>query len=252
MPFSIPYYGFQIILNIKKTVIFTDSLNSLFLIRGSLKNTYFSLVSQIQKLLFKIVTSSQQVVIQWIPSHNIPQNDLVDKIAKEACFYSFITPLNLEFEEYICLLKSKLYSYKNQLWTEHKASLAISSVIENIWEWKWISSGSKHCDTLLARFRNGHVGLRKYLYKVKVVDSPFCLFCPGNIEENIFHFLFDCPKYINSRNNLKASLNKLNVLTNPISLSVLLDGAGFSPQKRLKIMWIFYNFLKSTDKFQIL
>ena len=56
------------------------------------------------------------------------------------------------------------------------------------------------------------------MYKIKVVDSPFCLFCPGNIEETIYHFLFDCQKYINSRNELKTSLNKLNVLTNPISL----------------------------------
>ena len=112
-----------------------------------------------------------------------------------------------------------------------------------------MSSGSNHCDTLLARFRNGHVGLRNYLYKIKLVDSPFCLFCPGNIEETISHFLFDCPKYIDSRNVLKTALNNLNIHSSSISLSVLLDGAGFSPQKRLKLMWIFYTFLKSTDKF---
>ena len=86
-----------------------------------------------------------------------------------------------------------------------------------------MSLGFKHCDTLLARFRNGHVGLRKYLCKIKVIDSPFWLFCPGNIEETIFHFLFECQKYINLRNKLK---------TNPISLSVLLDGAGFSKNKK--------------------
>ena len=136
----------------------------------------FYLVCKIQKLLCKNIYNFQQIIIQWIPSHNIPQNDLVDQIAKNSCFHSISTSLSLEFEEYIFLLKKKLFEYKNQLWAQEKVSLAISTVIENIWEWKWMSSGSKHCNTLLARFRNGHVGLRNYLYKIELVDSIHFLF----------------------------------------------------------------------------
>ena len=94
-----------------------------------------------------------------------------------------------------------------------------------------MSLGSKHCNTLLARFKNGHVGLRNYSYKIKLVDSRFCLFFPGNIEETISHFLFNCPKNINSRNILKTALNNLNVQSNPISPSTLLDGDVFFPRK---------------------
>ena len=95
-----------------------------------------------------------------------------------------------------------------------------------------MSSGSKHCGILLARFRNCHVSLRNYLFKIKLVDSSLFLFCPGNIEETIPYFLLDCPKYIDLRNVLKTALNNLNVQSNPISLSILLDGTVFfSPEK---------------------
>ena len=69
------------------------------MIRGSYKNSYFPLVFQIQKFLYKIISNLKQIIIQWIPSHNIHQNDLVDQIVKNACFYLTSTSLSLEFEE---------------------------------------------------------------------------------------------------------------------------------------------------------
>ena len=54
------------------------------MIRGSYKNSYFPLVFQIQKFLYKIISNLKQIIIQWIPSHNIHQNDLVDQIVKNA------------------------------------------------------------------------------------------------------------------------------------------------------------------------
>ena len=62
----------------------------------------------------------------------------------------------------------------------------------------------------------------------------------------------ECPKYADSRAKLVLALQKLDISTNPISLSDLFDGAGFTPEKRLRVMWIFYNFVKSTDSFSLL
>ena len=236
----------------KKSVIFTDSLSSLKMIQGCLKFSYFMLISKIQKQLYKLASSSREIVLQWIPSHTIPQNDIADTIAKQACWYEEPTFLPLELEESISLLKTKFFTYKRQLWERDKLTLHLFKILDDIYKWKWISSGSKHCDALLARFRSGSVGLRKYLFKMKLVDSPYCLHCSNNIEESIIHFLLECPRYTDSRAKLVLALKKLNICTSPVSLSILLDGAGFSPQKRVKIMWIFYNFLKSTGKLSLL
>ena len=62
-----------------------------------------------------------------------------------------------------------------------------------------------------------------------------------------------CLKYADSRAKLVLAIQKLDISTNPISLSDLLDGAGFSPHKSLRVMWIFLNnFVKSTDSFPLL
>ena len=162
------------------------------------------------------------------------------------------TYLSLEFEKCISLLKRKCFTYKRQFLEKDKLTLILSKVVDNIFNWKWISSGWKHCDALLARFRSGHFGLRKYLFKMQLVNCPYCLYCSNNIEESIFHYLMECSKYADSTAKLVLALQKLNIFTNPISLSDLLDGAGFSPQKRLRVIWIFYNFVKSTDSFSLL
>ena len=51
------------------------------------------IVSKIQQF-FKLASSFQEIILQWIPSHTIPQNN----IAEQACWYT---------ETYTCLWSLK-------------------------------------------------------------------------------------------------------------------------------------------------
>ena len=85
------------------------------MIQGCLKFSYFMILSKIQQQLFKLVSSFQDIILQWIPSHTIPKNDIADTIAKQACWYMKTTYLPLEFEECISLLKRNFLPIKTVL-----------------------------------------------------------------------------------------------------------------------------------------
>ena len=144
-------------------VVFTDSLASCTMIEDDLSKTYFYLISSIQRLLQNLKNNLKNVIIQWIPSHCIPQNDLVDSIAKQASVYNNITELRLDSGEYKALIKHKMKNYQFNEWEINKNTLKFAEVVPNIKAWKWISSGSKHCDAVLARLRSGYAGVR-YFY----------------------------------------------------------------------------------------
>ena len=115
------------------------------------------------------------VKIQWITSHIIPVNDAADLLEKLACSSSSITDLNLELEEYCSVLKSSLNQLKFNLWNYNKNDLSFGKIlqVDNVWNWKWISTGVKKIDIVLVRFRSGCVGVRKYLFKIGCADSPY-------------------------------------------------------------------------------
>jgi len=64
----------------------------------------------------------------------------------------------------------------------------------------------RHKDVQIARLRLGHVQLKKYLHKIGQVESPNCPLC--NIEEDIHHFILQCPRQNSLQNLLKQACER--------------------------------------------
>ena len=97
---------------------------------------------------------------------------------------------------------------------------------------------------MLARFRSGCVGVREYLFKTGCADSTYCVYCLNYQLGSKEHYIIHRPIYDNAEDDLK----KLIVKIDPIYVSDLLGGAGFSPHKRRSVMKAFCKFLISTGR----
>ena len=192
-----------------------------------------------------------EIVLQWIPSHRgIVGNNIADLVAKEACSYSNTTFLPLIFKDNLNLLNSKIFNNKIVHWQNVKAKLKFYKSVPDIKSWEWVTHNKRSYDVLLARFRSGCTDLNEHLYKIKLETSPFCKFCT-NETETMEHYIFNCTKYDNHRTKLVEELAKLNIDQNRINLHLLLTGGEGSRKDRLKILRIFINFVKLTERFDI-
>ena len=70
----------NILQNLKKNCIFSDSINAITEIQN-LRSHIFA--RQIRKLAKRLFERNYQVILQWVPSHSkITENEIVDKTAK--------------------------------------------------------------------------------------------------------------------------------------------------------------------------
>ena len=68
-----------------------------------------------------------------------------------------------------------------------------------------ISKPPKRHASLLFQLRSGHAPLNAHLYKIGVVDTPFCPACHQG-HETVFHFIRMCPTCRVRRERLQARL----------------------------------------------
>ena len=229
-------------------VIFSDSLSALNLVGSAVVKTHWIIVSKIQKLLLHFSQTGTKIVLQWIPSHaGLPGNELADLMAKNACEYEEITYLPLEIDELIPLARTHIYnSFTTQLNTTKNLTY-FGKMLANVKDWCWTSSGNRHCDVILAKLRYGVAGLNSFLFKINVVNSPHCLFCLNTIETPN-HYLLVCPRYVLHRNKLFSRLTELGLNQNSTTISILLSGSDFSPNKRRRIMSALYTYFVDTGR----
>ena len=191
------------------------------------------------------------LVLQWIPSHcGIVGNDVVDLAAKNACSYNEITILPLMFRDSMNLFNKKISNKKIERWQTIKDTLKFSKSVPDINSWEWLSLNKRSYDVLLARLRSGSTDLNDHLYKIKLETSPFWKFCT-NKNETVEHYVFDCTKYKDYRKLLFDELNKLKISQNRINLHLLLTGGEGKSKDKLKILRLFINYVKSTERFNI-
>ena len=165
-------------------------------------------------------------------------------MTKMACNWQIISEFLPEYEERVL--------YRLDIWEQAKGSLKIGDYIDNTYDWKWITSGSRRCVVIMARFKRGCVGFNEYLSKLGFVEIPYSKYCPCYQIEDANHFILLCPKYEEYRDDLKETLKKLGVGVNTLLLADLLGGPGFIPHKRRKIVLSFYKFIFSSVKFTTL
>ena len=193
--------------------------------------------------------SGSGVFFQWVPSHrNIAGNEHADTLARNTCFGSIIENVDLEFEDNLRRLNGKLKLDRWSKWNLMRdRNNFMCNVVTDFKMYKWISLNDRMNDVILARFRTGCVGLQKYLYVTRLIDSPLCLYCQQK-SESIYHFIFECPSHHTQRRNMIRCLEELTIRPNLINYSLLFTGGGYQDKKRRKIMQIFCKYIKETGR----
>ena len=232
----------------KSIVIFSDSLTALNMIGCAVIKTHWYIISKIKKLLLQFNQLGNVIVLQWIPSHSgLAGNDFADQMAKNACEYEVITNLPLEYEELLNLSRTVVYNSNKMQLNSIRNQTYFGKMIESVNDWTWISSGNRHCDVILAKLRYGVAGLNLFLNRINLSNSPNCYFCQNTIETP-HHYILVCPRYILHRNKLFSRLNELGLNQHSTTLSILLSGSDFSPNKRRRIMSALYTYFIDTGR----
>ncbi|XP_069167966.1 gastrula zinc finger protein XlCGF8.2DB-like [Procambarus clarkii] len=77
----------------------------------------------------------------------------------------------------------------------------------------WTRHHSRLLDTAITRLRIGHNFLAAHLHRLRLVDSPYCQWCPTQ-EDTVEHLLLHCPRFHSARVRLQSSqirqIRKLN------------------------------------------
>ncbi|KAJ6630129.1 hypothetical protein B0H10DRAFT_1638349, partial [Mycena sp. CBHHK59/15] len=85
----------------------------------------------------------------------------------------------------------------------------------------------------ITQLRTAHIGLNKYLHRVRAVDSALCPRC--HVPETVDHYLLTCKRYLGPRHSLRLTLKR------PLSLRALLG----NPENTTHLM----NYVTATGRF---
>ena len=116
---------------------------------------------------------------------------------------------------------------------------------------KFYAVGTKKGNILHARLRMDMTELNSHLFTIQKTSSPVCR-C-GHHLENIYHFVFSCPNYVQQRTLLYSKVSSIitNFTSKPAAakLQILLHGAGLSGDDGRAVAFHFQNFLLNSGRF---
>jgi ribonuclease HI len=201
--------------------IFTDSRATVM----SLERWDRIVEEEMQELREIIESSRNLITIQWIPGHcNIPGNETVDTIAKEACE---LDQLPVSLSPTRRMVSSNLLEQCRTLWSHRwmtckshnyfvshlPSTTHVSSLCENF---------SLANASTFVQFRAGHTRLNQTLFRFRKAKSANCA-C-GEIESTQ-HVLLHCWIYEDIRRNYRGAI--LGLIGRPsyanLSMELLLD-----------------------------
>lgn len=185
---------YAISVNQFRIAILTDSQSScMALINNTIENY---LVQQFNTIVS--CNNLQKIIIQWIPGHiDIVGNDRADEAAKLGIIKS-----NAEY--YPLTTGDSLVSFKKELvreWNEEyvtksqekgKEHFQIMNTVEmKPWHYKMEMTTTQ--TITIGRIRTLHTATKDRLYRWNLIQSENCDDC--DVQENLTHILYDCPKY---------------------------------------------------------
>jgi hypothetical protein len=108
--------------------------------------------------------------------------------------------------------------------------------------WPWASFKERIMETAFAKFRLGHIGVRKHLYRFNLTNTALC---SCGRDESIEHFFLQYPLYANSCTIMQTKLHSIGV---PVTMKCMLGGGEYPPKIQSEITQYVSRFLASTGR----
>ena len=226
-------------INDNKIIILSDSQSALQAISNINTPSFRNIIQPIQKIL----SQNEQITLHWVKAHcGIKGNEIADTTANLAHSNIISTLSPITVEEYSSLLWKKLILYWEKRWKEEvnltNKGKFMAEQLSHIEESDWYEIKPRKMESVVSRFRIGHVGVYNHLHRFEMADSPLCGRCLS--PETIEHFLMHCPLYTAQRIKLKNTLLKLKV---NFSLSNILGFGTSTKQEKEEILKAFITYL---------
>ncbi|KAF5381383.1 hypothetical protein D9615_008435 [Tricholomella constricta] len=162
--------------------------------------------------------------ISWISGHSgADGNELVDKAAKDAAqgttslsnrLPAYIRK-NGELPTSISALKQIHNAYLKAKWQEHWQKSPRFAKYEHLKDgfpfpnFRRVAEGlTRRQHSLLVQLRTGHAPLNKHLHRLQAVDSPKCEQCEDDVVETLWHFLYQCSRFHDERQDFRSALGR--------------------------------------------
>ncbi|XP_036317800.1 uncharacterized protein LOC118732796 [Rhagoletis pomonella] len=191
--------------NLKKIVIFTDSLASCQLLSQETSNNY--IVANIHNTLNK---AKIQCEVVWTPSHvGIEFNEIADYIAKLAVDVGAPLATKLTPEEALSQINTIIknnWNTKYQTISQEKGK-TLANFFPEIPNKPWYHNSTLEAKEIktINRLLTGHTYDKEYLNRIKIVDTNICDTC--HVLDNYTHMIFACKRYDTIRNKYNAVKN---------------------------------------------
>ena len=162
-----------------------------------------------------------KITIRWSPGHEgIKGNEEADEVAKEAAAGTSNVGKTLPpfMRKALPLSKSalkqefnkKLKSAAQEAWNRSSQAKRLKGIIggaDTKGYRKAIAKVDRRMGSLWTQLKTGHIGLRKHLKRIKVVDSDMCPAC-NQYTETVDHFLRHCRAYQSARDELRRKVKR--------------------------------------------
>jgi len=192
----------------QKIGIYSDSISALKAIR----NTSFNpIIFNIRKILFE-QRKEYDIRFYWIKAHNgTLRNERADQLAKQTSENAEIVYQHYPQSFAKRYLRAKSIEIWNQRWIDTTKGQITHQFLPTV----YTRISLKHFKTnyIVTQYLTNHGKFNKYLNRFKVEDSPLC-HCNNESEDDVYHRIFYCNKYITERCQLQNIANSLGIQLN--------------------------------------
>ena len=187
----------------------------------------------------------ERLVLEWLPAHRgIAGNELADVAAKQATRLEVITDSVLSYKSGRRTIKRAMEREWHRVWNQRGEGRHLVLVKDKIEHWPIASiPDDRRSETVMARMRIGHAGLRAYLFRFGLHTSPYC---ECGEAENVQHVLIDCPVWSSQRREIFAT----EIRNGQLNMRTLLGGGGRGDSDKRTTLRKVTQFLTRIDKIE--